>query len=140
MVIENEVHGCIWSRPEEILSFFQMLDRDGKVLLTWDVQNLWQMGTFPSVEVYEQLKPLIGLVHLKGGMVEGSSRQLKWRSALEDASWPVAEIVGRIIADGASPVICLNPSHGEARPGYNYDDVVGRDLAFMRRTFPEVAR
>ena len=35
-------------------------------------------------------------------------------------------------------VICLNPSHGEAKPGYDYADVVGRDVAFLRARFPEI--
>jgi hypothetical protein len=96
------------------------------------VRNLWECGTLPSLEVYEVLKPLIGYVRLKGGQHGPTSASLRFRSALEDASWPVAEIVARIVKDGVSPVICLNPSQGMAKPGCNYDRLTERDLAFAR--------
>jgi hypothetical protein len=57
---------------------------------------------------------------------------LKWRSSLADASWPVAEITRRVAEDGVSPVICLNPSHGASKPGYDYADIVARDIAYLR--------
>jgi hypothetical protein len=96
------------------------------------------MGTFPSVEVYGQLRPLIRQVHLKGGMSETAGGPLRWRSALEDASWPVKEIVAAVLADGVSPILCLNPSHGQAKDGYEYDDVTQRDIEFLRREFPGI--
>ncbi len=135
--VENEVRDCIFSRPGEVLDFFAALDRGGKACFTWDVQNLWQMGTFPTVGVYEDLKGLIGYLHLKGGQC-GEGKELRWKSSLEDASWPVVEIARRAVADGMSPVICLNPSHGEAREGYDYDDIVKRDIDFLRRELPGV--
>ena len=136
-VIENEVHGCIWSTPVEIASFFAALNLP-KARLIWDVQNFWQMGTFPSPEVYRALRPLIGMVHLKGGQGERAGGPLQWRTALADASWPVVEIVREVIRDGVSPVLCLNPSHGGVKPGYDYSDVTARDVAFLRATFPEI--
>jgi hypothetical protein len=30
-------------------------------------------------------------------------------------------------------VICLNPSHGAPKPGYDYTDVVKRDIDFLRK-------
>lgn len=131
--IENEVHGCIFSAPGEILHFFEALDRPDKCCLTWDAQNLWQQGAYPSLDVYRQLRPLIGYYHIKGGQHEEGGSALRWQSALEDASWPVREITRQVVADGVSPVICLNPSHGAPRPGYDYSDVVQRDVAFLRR-------
>lgn len=133
--IENEVHRCIFSRPAEILDFFRMLDRPrDSVCFTWDIQNLWQMGTFPTLEVYRQLKPIIGMIHLKGGKAEYAEGPLKWQANLEDASWPVLEILRAIAADGVSPVICLNPSHGSPNAAYAND--VRRDLAFLESHFP----
>lgn len=131
--IENECSACIFAGPEEIISFFELLDRQDKVYFTYDVQNLWQMGTFPSMGVYRQLKPLIGFYHLKGGQHgEDGTTTLQWKSALEDASWPVAEMTRRVIQDGVSPVICLNPSHGKPKEGYDYDNIVQRDLDYMK--------
>ncbi|TBL76659.1 xylose isomerase [Paenibacillus thalictri] len=130
--IENEAHDCIWTNPQEIVTFFHELNRHGKVHYTYDVQNLWQMGTFPSLHVYEELKPHIGFLHLKGGQTEEGSNELKWRSALEDASWPVADIVQQAIADGVSPVICLNPSHGAKKEGYDYSRLTERDLRYLQ--------
>jgi hypothetical protein len=55
--------------------------------------------------------------------------------ALQDASWPVAEITSAVVEDGVSPVICLNqPQHGAPKDGYDYDGIVERDLAFLRST------
>ena len=136
-VIENEVAGTIWSRPEEITSFFRALDRPAARLI-WDIQNLWQMGTFPSLEVYRHLRPLIALVHVKGGMAEVPGGPLVWRSSLADATWPVIPILRAVIADDASPVICLNPSHGKAKPGYDYTDVAERDIRFLRQNLSEI--
>ena len=119
------------------MSFFAALNRPAARLI-WDVQNLWQMGTYPSLDVYNALRPLIGMVHLKGGQSEYANGPLKWRTALADASWPVAGIVREVIRDGASPVICLNPSHGGTKPGYDYHDVTGRDVTFLRATFSEI--
>ena len=136
--IENETHECLFAHPAEISEFFEALDCSGRVHLTWDVQNLWQMGTFPTLDVYEQLKPLIGYYHLKGGRRGAGSDALASRSALEDASWPVIEITKAVIRDGVSPVICLNPSHGPEPPGYDGQAETERDIAFMRHHFPEV--
>ncbi len=102
---------------------------------TWDVQNQWQMGTYPSLKVYEELKPLIAYYHLKGGRSDGGSTSLRWKSSLEDASWPIRAITAQVIADGVSPVICLNPSHGTAEKGYDSSNAVELDLAFMQKEF-----
>ena len=138
VTIENETGNCIFSNPGEIIDFFAELDCREKVCFTWDVQNLWQMGTYPTIEVYNKLKSLIGYYHLKGGQQSDESNELCWRSALEDASWPVVKIARQVVSDGVSPVICLNPSHGKAKEGYDYSNVTKRDLDFIRREIPEV--
>lgn len=174
VTIENEVGDDIFATPQEISDFFRELDRGEVACFTFDVQNLWQSGTYPSVEVYEALRPLIGYFHLKGGIAaeapadtpgEGSAAgaagiaadigpagdtgstsragpaggpPLEYRSSLADASWPVKEITGRVVADRISPVICLNPSHGESKPGYDYEGVVKRDIRYLRETFAEI--
>ncbi|MDP6380933.1 MAG: TIM barrel protein [Phycisphaerae bacterium] len=133
VTIENGIGGSIFANPSEILRLFEMLRRRGRVSLTWDVQNLWLEGTFPSLGVYRALKPLIGYVHLKGGMAEAGGTALRWLSTLEDASWPVLEITRQVVADGTSPVICLNDPHGDLRGGYDGSDIAHRDLEFLRR-------
>lgn len=131
---ENDAFDCCLSTPEEFLDFFEWLDRPGVAGLTWDVQNQWATGVFPTVDVYEQLKPLIRYCHVKGGQSDGDSDRLVWNVALEDATWPVAEIIDAIVRDGVSPVICLNPAqHGRQKPGYNYEGIVSRDIRFLRR-------
>lgn len=136
--IENEVGKCIFSTPEEIIAFFDELNCKGKVCLTWDVQNLWQMGTYPTPDVYNKLKGLIGYYHLKGGQHDNESNQLCWRSSLEDASWSVVEITRQVVMDSVSPVICLNPSHGKPKEGYDYSNITKRDLDFIRKAIPEI--
>jgi sugar phosphate isomerase/epimerase len=107
------------------------MDRRDSVFFTYDVQNLWQMGTFPTLDVYRTLKPLIGYFHLKGGKA-GDDGRLLWKSTLEDASWPVVEMTREVVRDGVSPVICLNPSHGGKLEGYDYNRMVQRDLEYIR--------
>ena len=136
--IENEVHGCILSTPHEIVVFLEAMDRRRECCFTWDVQNLWQMGTFPTLEVYRRLKPWIGYFHLKGGRAEVEGGELVWASSLADASWPLLEITGAVIRDGVSPVICLNPSHGKRPEGYDPATVWQQDITFLRESFPAV--
>ncbi|MDF2722819.1 MAG: xylose isomerase-like barrel [Paenibacillus sp.] len=131
VTIENECESNIFAKPQEINAFFDALDRPGSVFFTYDVQNLWQMGTFPSLDTYRTLKPLIGYFHLKGGRA-GENGRLMWKSALEDASWPVAELTLEVVRDGVSPTICLNPSHGGALEGYDYSRMCTRDLDYIR--------
>lgn len=140
LTIENEVRQCFLSRTHEFLEFFQALDREGRVSLTWDVQNQWSTGVFPTVEVYEQLKPLIRYCHFKGGSAELPGGALAWNAALEEASWPVVAIAERVVTDDVSPVICLNPpQHGKAKPGYDYDAVTVRDINFLRENVRGIA-
>ena len=130
VTIENECHANILATPDEVTGLFAEIDCGDAVNLTWDVQNMWQMGTVPTLGVYGELRPLLAYYHLKGGQAEPGSGALYWKSSLEDASWPVREITRQVVADGVSPVICLNGSHGQRKPGYAYDDVLARDLAF----------
>ena len=132
VTIENECHANILATPGEVTGFFAALDCGDAVNLTWDVQNMWQMGTVPTLEVYGELRPLLAYYHLKGGQAAAGSDVLHWKSSLEDASWPVREITRQVVADGVSPVICLNGSHGKRKPGYAYEDVLARDLAFCK--------
>lgn len=140
VTIENEPGGCIFARPREIVDFFAALGRRDRVCFTWDAQNLWQLGAFPTLEVYRQLQPLIGYFHVKGGQHDGTSLALRWSTVLEDASWPVLEITRQLIADGVSPVICLNPPHGAEKAGYDYTEITNRDLAFLRHMIRELSR
>jgi hypothetical protein len=130
--IENEASNCLMATPDDVEIFFHRLDRSDQVVFTWDVQNFWQMGTYPSLEIYHRLRPLIGFYHVKGGRAEPGSHELKWRSTLEQASWPVLEISRAVQEDGVSPVICLNPSHGKSHPDYSLDRAAEKDLAFLR--------
>ncbi|HZG87871.1 sugar phosphate isomerase/epimerase family protein [Paenibacillus sp.] len=128
---ENEPEHTVFGEPGETVDFFAALDRPAQAFFTYDVQNMWQMGVFPSLEAYSRLQPVIGYLHVKGGMREPGSDDLRWMSALEDASWPVRELVERAEADGVAAV-CLNPSHGERKPGYDDSAIVERDLRFIQ--------
>ncbi len=138
VTIENECGQCLLGCADEALAFFAALDRHN-VGFTWDIQNMWEVGAVPTLDAYTALRPLLDYVHLKGGQSDGGTR-LRWASALEDASWPGLAITRRVVADGVSPVVCLNPSHGARKPGYDYADVTTRDLAFLRREIPEIDR
>jgi hypothetical protein len=131
--IENETNGCILCDGETVPAFFERLDRRGRAVFTWDVQNMWQCGAFPSLAIYEKLRPFIAYYHVKGGQSEPGGRALRFKSTLEDASWPVLEITRKVQSDGISPVICLNPSHGDKPAGYDERLETERDIAFLRR-------
>lgn len=133
VTIENECDQCIFSNPVEIISFFGELNRNENVYLTYDVQNLWEMGTYPSLQVYEALSPLIGFYHVKGGQRGEDGSSLAWSSSLEDASWPVIQMTQQAVNEGVSPIICLNPSHGARKLGYDYHEVAKRDLDYLRK-------
>lgn len=131
--IENEAWNCLLSRPREFTQFFEALDLGGQVNLTWDVQNQWATGVFPSLDTLDEIAPLVAYYHVKGGQHVDDSRRLTWNVALEDATWPVADITRAVVARGLSPVICINPAqHGEDKPDYDYSGIVERDIAFMR--------
>jgi hypothetical protein len=138
VTIENEVGNCIFAGTQEIIDLFGELGRREKVCFTWDVQNLWQMGTYPTMDVYNRLRDLMGYYHLKGGQKDENTGKLLWRSSLEDASWQVVNITRQVVKDGIAEVICLNPSHGKTKEGYDYTDITKRDLDFVRRMIPEV--
>jgi sugar phosphate isomerase/epimerase len=131
--IENETYGCILGSPGEVCRLFQLINRPGKVMFTWDVQNMWQAGTWPTPAHYQTLRDICHYVHLKGGQCDKPGDALQWRSALEDASFDVPTIVRDVVASGRVPVLCLNPPHGAVKPGYDYANLVQRDLRYLRR-------
>jgi len=139
--IENEVGRCILRTPRDVADLFAALGRPGEVCFTWDVQNLWQTGTFPTLEACERLADLTGYLHLKGGRHEEGDpeRRLTWRSSLAEASWPVVEVTRRVLAAGRCPVVCLNPSHGRLRQEGAGGDFAKQDLDFLHREIPEIA-
>ncbi|WP_165972032.1 sugar phosphate isomerase/epimerase family protein [Paenibacillus piri] len=139
VTIENE-KSSIFSNVDDILDFFMKLNRSGNVSLTYDVQNLWQMGTFPSMDVYRNLKPLIGYLHVKGGQAEPGAQELKWKSSLEDASWPVEPMIKQAVKDNVSPVICLNPTYGQMKENYDYNNMFKRDLDYMKQIMSRIER
>lgn len=133
-VIENESPQSILGRPQEVIAFFAALHNRRHAMFTWDVVNMWQAGTFPTLEVYEALRPVIGYLHLKGGQSdEASPLSLRWKSPLDEASWPVREIVEQVVQDGTCSMICLNPPHGELRPGTDARGWVERDIQYLKR-------
>ena len=136
-VLENEAHGCLFATPADIAAFFAALDHKAARYI-WDVQNIWQMGLFPSLDAYAQLKPYIASLHLKGGRADIPGGPLVTAAALEEASWPVLEVVRTVLADAVVSVICLNPSHGAKPPGWDIWETGVRDLAFLRRHFPQI--
>jgi sugar phosphate isomerase/epimerase len=138
VLIENEASGCVLATPADITLFFARLNHPS-ARFTWDVQNLWQRGTFPSLETYQRLSPYIGEIHLKGGRHDGSGETLTEASSLEEASWPVVEIVRAVLEDGLVSYLCLNPSHGARPPDWDTWEVAQRDVAFLRREIPGIA-
>ena len=135
--IENEPN-TIFSNPTETIGFFDRLARREKVGFTWDIQNMWQSGSFPTVESYRLLKPIINYVHTKGGRgSEEAPNLLTWRSSLEDASWPVREILAEVLTDNPDAVICVNTSHGKVQNATDSVDrfKLGRDEARRDITF-----
>jgi sugar phosphate isomerase/epimerase len=137
VVFENESVGSVFGHPDEVLGFFRELDRP-RTRMIWDVGNWWHFGCrrFPTVEDARALLPAIGMLHLKGGMPDAPQGELRWQAQLSATPWDVTGIVGCVLAAGASPIVCLNPPHGAARPGVVYD--YRADLEYLRAAFPEI--
>jgi sugar phosphate isomerase/epimerase len=146
--IENEPN-TILASPGGTVAFFERLERPAATY-TWDVQNMWQSGSYPSLEAYRTLRPIMDYFHLKGGRsADGAPGPLDFRCPLEQASWPVREILDAVLADDASPVICLNPSHGAMPENYEFGSLDNRaammrtealrDVAYLRINFGAIA-
>lgn len=146
--IENEPN-TVLSSPEGTVAFFERLERPAATY-TWDIQNMWQSGSYPSLGAYHTLHPLMDYFHLKGGRsADGAPGPLAYRCPLEQASWPVRKILDAVLADDASPVICLNPSHGSVPDTYEFGSLENRaammrtealrDVAYLRANFGAIA-
>ena len=136
--IENEAKNCALARPEDVVAFFTALRPlvpAGTCDYIWDVQNMWQMGTFPTLAACQKLLPYLRLLHLKGGRAD-AQEILAEASPLRTASWPVLQILEEVRRAGAVGVICFNPSHGKRRPDYDIWQVVQDDIAFLRESLP----
>ncbi len=136
--IENECKHCALARPEDVVAFFTALRpllEGGVCDYIWDVQNMWQMGTFPTPAGFQILRPHLRLLHLKGGRADAQGN-LAEASALRTASWPVLPILEEVRRAGAVSVICLNPSHGRRQPDYDIWRVAQDDVAFLRASLP----
>lgn len=131
-IVENEIHDGILRNPDDVASFFGQLAGAGAVGFTWDIQNMWETGEFPSLDVYRRLKPYINYVHVKGGVMR-PGESILWKARLRDASWPVAELLDAIAEDNISPVICVNPCHGTT-PSQGYDEEAAAvdDIQFVQ--------
>ncbi len=122
-VIENEVGASILRDVADVQTLLPRLQSAGEVGLIWDVQNLWRTsGRMPSIDTYRALRPFVRYVHVKGGRMDASGAMT--RSTLAETTWPVEEILGAIVADRTSEVVCVNPCKG-AVPPEGYDAVEG---------------
>lgn len=119
--MENEATDCFTVQPADFVRFLDWVQPPTTFRITWDIQNAWKLGAYPTLEAFRELEPFIGYVHLKGGAAEPDDpEQLRWNVGLDAATWPVVEITQAVVDSGVSPVICLNPSHGTWRSDYDY--------------------
>jgi sugar phosphate isomerase/epimerase len=135
-ILENEVHGCILRTPDEVLEFFRRVDRPTMLGFTLDIGNLWQEGTYPTLDGVQKLAKITRYLHLKGGQASagaspGPGCELQWRSALADTTWPVRDVIDAYLANGGS-MICINPPHGSKKPDYDYENLSKRDVDFVK--------
>lgn len=155
--MENEAEECFLVEPADFLRFLDWVQPPPEFKLTWDVQNAWKLGSYPTLEGFRALEPHLGYVHLKGGAAEPDQPDiLRWNVGLDKATWPVVEITQAVVDSGVSPVICLNPSHGSYRADYDYGapgayspevpitqwelgPLTEREIAFLRRTVKGIA-
>jgi hypothetical protein len=102
--------------------------------MIWDVGNWWHFGNarFPTVADAIALLPVIGVLHLKGGIADPVSGALRWAAHLHETTWDVRGIVATVLAGGRCRVLCLNPPHGAWPSGFAHD--CPTDLAFLRAT------
>jgi sugar phosphate isomerase/epimerase len=136
--LENEARHCALATPDDVVKFFaalRILLADVPCSYVWDVQNMWQMGSFPSLAGYAAVRPFTEILHLKGGRADASGR-LHEACGLREASWPVVPLLTEICGDGKVEMICLNPSHGRRPASFDIWQVVQDDIEFLREHVP----
>jgi sugar phosphate isomerase/epimerase len=136
--IENAGRNSILATPAEVQNFFTAL-APAAAGLDFDPVNLWQAGTAPSVEVYQQFADCIDSLHVKGGLADRRSGTLCWRCGLADASWPVVDVIRAALSGPGCQAICLRAPQGHRKLGYDYTNLTARDIAFLRAQFPQLA-
>ena len=130
VVIENEIGESIGRDPQLIVTFLENLGFGDKVRYIWDIANQWQEGRFPSVTDYQTLRPVIGMIHVKGGRWNNpQEKKYAWKSMLGDSDWPVTELCALAIENNIS-AICINPPHGATPKNWAYD--LNSDIAFLQ--------
>lgn len=136
-VIENESAGSVLGQPDETLAFFAALRRPAARMI-WDVGNWWHFACarFPGVDDALRLRPVVGVLHLKGGRAETAGGPLRHAAQLAGTSWDVRGVVRAILDGGGCDQVCLNPPHGAWRPDPPHS--YAADLDHLRATFPEL--
>ena len=130
VVIENEIGNSIGRDPQLIMSFLENLGIGNKVRYIWDIANQWQEGRFPSTADYHILRPVIGIIHVKGGRWNNpQEKTYAWKSMLDNSDWPVTELCALAIENNV-PAICINPPHGTAPENWSYD--LNSDISFLQ--------
>ncbi|HEY8591165.1 MAG TPA: TIM barrel protein [Naasia sp.] len=134
LLIENGPEASIVSSPADAVSLFSGLAaREPRVHAIWDVQNMWQCGWFPTAADLPAMAPFTRYVHVKGGRTDDGAAPgpLMWASALEDASWPVDDLLNAVTATATVEAVALNPSHGRMPEGVTAAALRDRDIAYL---------
>lgn len=137
-ILENEARDCFLSHPDEMVEFLKAVDVPS-LRFTWDVQNQWATGVYPTMAHLDQLAPYVSYYHVKGAKAGANPLVAEWNASLEDSTWPVVELTQAVVDRGLSEVICLNPTqHGKDLPDYDYSSVPEQDLKFLRTHIRDV--
>ena len=131
LLIENGPENSVVSSAANARQLAELIGTGSTIGFIWDVQNMWQSGSFPRASDPAEFGSLLKYVHVKGGRTAGPvPGELVSASTLADASWPVVEVLDAVRELGTVECIALNPSHGR-HESTTPDSIRDHDIDFL---------
>jgi sugar phosphate isomerase/epimerase len=127
LALENKP-SSITNRGCELREFVEMVNRPN-LKVVWDAVNSWQGGLYDVGNDYQQIKEIVGMVHLRGAVGKPNQPTVYDRSEiLGEDQFPSPEIVRRLVADGYNGRITLDLSIGSI-PRYQQNQLSRSEIA-----------
>jgi sugar phosphate isomerase/epimerase len=127
LALENKP-SSITNRGCELREFVEMVNRPN-LKVVWDAVNSWQGGLYDIENDYQQIKEIVGIVHLRGAVGKPNQPAVYDRSEIigED-QFPSNKIVSWLVTDGFKGRITLDLSIGSI-PRYQQNQLNRSEIA-----------
>jgi sugar phosphate isomerase/epimerase len=137
LVLENETFSLVGTCGE-MRRVLDAVDHEA-LLACWDVSNGWACGEPPYPDGYDQIRGLVGYVHVKGAKSRADDPSVYDGVALvgqDDMDYET--ILGALINDGYEGKVALHPHHNLFPDRYKLKDEPNPDLTAARLTLGRV--